>query len=290
MEEEKVSQAVLHPESPARFGAWGIVLVVLACVAVLSLGFVMHERGVAKQLASQNAAMSSALDQTRSQLQDVNTKLTELSEKEQAAEAARAAQRSASQHRSGQAVARRKVDDPRWKQVQSQLAEHQKAIEAAQSDLASAKTELSGSIARTHEELVALARKGERNYYEFDLDRSKQFTREGPIGVSLRKANSKHAYADLELLVDDAQLTKKHVNQFEPVSFYTSQSKQPVELVINQVGKDRIHGYISTAKYKASDLPALSGLTDNPSNDSGATAAAAGSSPNQPQLRTRTQR
>jgi hypothetical protein len=90
------------------------------------------------------------------------------------------------------------------------------------------------------------------------------------------------------LLVDDAQLTKKHVNQFEPVSFYTSQSKQPVELVINQVGKDHIHGYISTAKYKASDLPALSGLTDNPSDDSGATAAA--SSPNSPQLRTRTQR
>jgi hypothetical protein len=288
MEEEKVPQAVSHSESHSRFGAWGIVLVVLVCVAVLSLGFVLHERGVAKQLASQNAAMNTALDQTRSQLQDVTTKLAQLSQEQQAAEAARTAQRTASQHHGTGAVARRKVDDPRWKQVQSQLAEHQKAIEAAQSDLASTKTELSGSIARTHEELVALARKGERNYYEFDLNRSKQFTREGPISVSLRKANGKHAYADLELLVDDAQLTKKHVNQFEPVSFYTSQSKQPVELVINQVGKDHIHGYISTAKYKASDLPALSGLTDN--DDSGATAAAAGSSPASPQLRTRTQR
>lgn len=288
MEEEKVPQAVSHSEPHSPFGAWGIVLVVLVCVAVLSLGVVMHERGVAKQLASQNAAMNTALDQTRSQLQDVTTKLAQLSQEQQAAEAARAAQRTASQHHGTDAVARRKVDDPRWKQVQSQLAEHQKAIEAAQSDLASTKTELSGSIARTHEELVALARKGERNYYEFDLNRSKQFTREGPISVSLRKANGKHAYADLELLVDDAQLTKKHVNQFEPVSFYTSQSKQPVELVINQVGKDHIHGYISTAKYKASDLPALSGLTDN--DDSGTTAAAAGSSPTSPQLRPRTQR
>ncbi|MGC2321278.1 MAG: hypothetical protein WA463_01485 [Terriglobales bacterium] len=288
MEEEKVPQAVSHSEPHSPFGAWGIVLVVLVCVAVLSLGVVMHERGVAKQLASQNAAMNTALDQTRSQLQDVTTKLAQLSQEQQAAEAARAAQRTASQHHGTDAVARRKVDDPRWKQVQSQLAEHQKAIEAAQSDLASTKTELSGSIARTHEELVALARKGERNYYEFDLNRSKQFTREGPISVSLRKANGKHAYADLELLVDDAQLTKKHVNQFEPVSFYTSQSKQPVELVINQVGKDHIHGYISTAKYKASDLPALSGLADH--DDSGATAAAAGSSPTSPQLRPRTQR
>ena len=133
---------------------------------------------------------------------------------------------------------------------------------------------------------MALARKGERNYYEFDLNQSKQFTREGPISVSLRKANAKHVYADLELRVDDAQLTKKHVNMFEPVMLYASESKQPVELVINQVGKDRIHGYISTAKYKASDLPALSSLTDNPDG----TAATASSSPNSPQLSSRAQR
>jgi len=285
MEEEKVPQAVSHSESHSQFGGWGVVLVVLVCVAVLSLGFVLYERGVAKQLASQNAAMNSALDQTRGQLQDVTTKLAQLSEAQQAAEAARAAKPAPSQHHGTRTVARR--DDPRWKQVQSELAEHQKAIEAAQSDLASARTELSGSIARSHDELVALAKKGERNYYEFDLDRSKQFKREGPISISLRKANTKHAYADLELLVDDAQLTKKHVNQFEPVSFYTSQSKQPVELVINQVGKDHIHGYISTAKYKASDLPALSGLTEG---DASAATAAAAPSPNSPQLHTRTQR
>jgi hypothetical protein len=285
MEEENISQPELrsesHSESHSHFGIWGIVLVVLMCVAVLSLGFVVHEHGVAKQLSNQNAAMNTALDQTRSQLQDVTTKLNQLSE---AQEAARAAQRAASQHRGTTRVVRR--DDPRWTLVQNELAEHQKAIESTQSDLAGAKTELSGSIARTHEQLVALARKGERNYYEFDLNKSKQFTREGPIGVSLRKANTKHVYADLELLVDDAQLTKKHVNAFEPVMFYTSESKQPVELVINQVGKDHIHGYISTSKYKASDLPALSGLTDNPDS----TAATANSSPDSPQLRSRVQR
>ena len=287
MQEEKVSQTVSGSESHSQFGAWGIALVVLACLVVLSLGFVIHERGVAKQLASQNAAISTALDQTRSQMQDLNSKLTQLSQEQQAAEAARAAQRSAqrssAQHHGARAVKR---DDPRWKQMQDQLAEHQKAIESTQSDLASAKTELSGSIARTHGELVALAKKGERNYYEFDLNRSKQFTREGPIGVSLRKANSKHAYADLELLVDDAEVTKKHVNVFEPATFYTSQSKQPVELVINQVGKDHIHGYVSTAKYKTSDLPALSGLTDTPSDDSGS-AVGANSSASTPQLRNR---
>ncbi len=284
MEEEKFPQAVSHSESRSQFGVWGIVLIALMCVAVLSLAFVVREHGVAKRLSTENTAMTAALDQTRTQLQDVTTKLNQLSEAQQAAEAARAAQRpAASQHRG---TARVRRDDPRWKQVQDELAAHQKAIDATQTDLASAKTELSGSIARSHDELVALAKKGERNYYEFDLNKSKQFTRTGPIGISLRKANSKHDFADLALLVDDAQLQKKHVNEFEPVMLYTSESKQPVELVINQVGKDHIHGYVSTAKYKPSELQALSGLTDTPAGNSGT--AAANSSPTTPQLQERT--
>jgi len=286
MEEEKVSQAVSHSESHSQFGVWGVVLVVLACVTIGSLAFVAHERGAVKQLSAQNAAMSTALDQTRTQLQEVTTRLNQLSEAQQAAEAARASKPAPSQHRGTRVAVRR---DDRWKQAQDELAEHRKAIDSTQSDLAGAKTELSGSIARTHEALVALARKGERNYYEFDLNRSKQFTREGPISVSLRKANTRHVYADLELRVDDAQLTKKHVNMFEPVMLYTSESKQPVELVINQVSKDRIHGYISTAKYKASDLPALSGLTNSSADNSGGAAAVATSSPSTPQLRNRAQ-
>jgi hypothetical protein len=274
-----------HSESHSKFGLWGIVLIVLMGVAVLSLAFVIREHGIAQRLSTENTAMTAALGQTQAQLQDVTTKLNQLSEAQQAAEAARATERApAGSQRRG---TRARRDDPRWKKVQDELAAHQKAIESTQSDLTSAKTELSGSIARSHEELVALAKKGERNYFEFDLNRSKQFTREGPIGISVRKANAKHVYADLQLLVDDAQLTKKHVNAFEPVMLYTSESKQPVEVVINQVSKDHIHGYVSTAKYKPSDLPALSGLTNIPDNPSGATPVA--NSPNSPQLSNREQ-
>ncbi len=88
--------------------------------------------------------------------------------------------------------------------------------------LNSSHDELSGSIARNHDELVALEKRGERNYYEFEIDKSKQFRKVGPLSVSLRKVNNKHKYFDVALLVDDQQLEKKHVNLYEPMGFSTS--------------------------------------------------------------------
>ncbi|PYX90587.1 MAG: hypothetical protein DMG68_01220 [Acidobacteria bacterium] len=75
--------------------------------------------------------------------------------------------------------------------------------------------------------------------------------------MRLRKANTKHEYADLELMVDDYKLSKKHVNIYEPVVFYAGDARQPVELVINNISKNHIHGYVSEPKYKAADLEAM---------------------------------
>jgi hypothetical protein len=150
------------------------------------------------------------------------------------------------------------VEDPRWKKLQSQVDAQGKAIDATRQDLDSTKTELTGSIARTHDELVVLQRKGERNYTEFDVDKSKQFSQHGPFGVKLRKANVKNQFADLELMVDDVKLTKKHVNLYEPATFFASDSDQPIQLVINKISKNHIQGYISAPKYLASELNAMS--------------------------------
>src|SRR5258708_7558699 len=73
----------------------------------------------------------------------------------------------------------------------------------------------SGYIARTHEDLVALQKRGERNYYEFELNKSKQVQRVGPVRVSLRKADTKHKRFDVNLFVDDNELQKKSVNLYE---------------------------------------------------------------------------
>jgi hypothetical protein len=158
---------------------------------------------------------------------------------------------------------RHRIDDPRLKKMQGQLDDQAKQIDATRQDLTSARTELQGSIATTHDELVLLEKKGERSYFEFDLDKSGQFQRKGPVGVRLRKANTKNEYADLEMMVDDFKVSKKHVNIYEPVVFYSADSKMPVELVINSITKNHIHGYVSEPKYKGSDLEAVANSSAN---------------------------
>jgi hypothetical protein len=123
-----------------------------------------------------------------------------------------------------------------------------------ESNLNSTRDDLNGSIARNHDELVALERKGERNFYEFNLQKSKQFQREGPLSISLRKSNDKHKYCDLVMIVNDSEVSKKHVNLYEPVLFYPEGYSQPLQLVINSIGKDAARGYVSEPKYKSSEL------------------------------------
>ena len=234
-------------------------LIAALVVFVVLFGYAIHERNLSQQLSAENQQNATALKDTRGQIDSLNAKLDGLiqAQTQPAVEKAHATHVGAVRHAK---------PDPRWKKLQTQLDAQGRAIDetrqglaSTQQDLTSAKTELSGSIARTHDELVTLQKKGERNYYEFDLDKSKQFSHEGPVGMSLRKANTKHQYADLELLVDDREVSKKHFKLYEPAMFYPDDEHQPVELVINSITKNHIRGYISTAKYRASELAATTG-------------------------------
>lgn len=237
---------------------WTVAIaLLLALVAVIAFSW---QRKSAKTLASENQQMTQALQQTQAQLAAMQSKIDALAQPPAPApEAAKPAAAVRHLSHSAHHVVRHRADDPRWKQFQARLDEQGKQIDATRQDLTTARTELSGSIARTHDELVVLERKGEKSYFEFDLNKSKQFQRTGPVGIKLKKANTKHSYADLELMVDDADLSKKHVNLYEPVTFYASEDGRPVELVINSVSKDHIHGYISTPKYKSDELSAMAG-------------------------------
>jgi len=267
MHEEETPQVEKEPEfeetqefetasSGVRFGVLAVVL--LAFVGLF--GYSIHERNLARQLAGQNDQASAALKETRSQMDALNTKLDSLVAARQPAVAPQATPVVQSH-----AIARHSKPDPRWRKLQNQLNAQGKAIEenrtkldSTRQELSSARTELQGSIARTHDDLVVLQRKGERNYYEFDIDKSKQFSHTGPVGISLRKANIKHQYADLELMLDDLKMSKKHLNLYEPAMFYPGDEERPLELVIQRISKDHIHGYISAPKYRNSELTAAS--------------------------------
>jgi uncharacterized coiled-coil protein SlyX len=232
-------------------------------------------------MAAQNEQITAALNATRSQLDDLTGKVNTLTSRIDAQPPSSASPpTTTTAHRT---VTGSGQNDSRLKKLQSRVNAQGKAIEETRSDLASTRsdldstrTELTGSIAHTHEELVQLQRKGERNYYEFDIEKAKQFQHEGPFGIRLRKANTKHQYADLELMVDDRNLTQKHVNLYQPVMFYTPDTPQPVEVVINKIGKDHIHGYVSAPKYRQSELASMSSTGNNPAISS---SQAAGSNP-----------
>jgi len=227
----------------------------------LSLGgYALHEHRVTQSLAAQNEQVAASLNATRSQIDSLTAAVNALAARPElppppAPEPTIVYRTVRPRHR---------TEDPGLKKLQSQLDAQGKAIEdtrsdlaITQSDLTSTRTELTGSIARTHEELVLLQKKGERNYYEFDIYKSKQFQKEGPLGIRLKKANTNHQYADLELLIEDRDLSQKHVNLYQPVMFYTPDSQQPVELVINSISKDHIHGYVSKPKYRQAELASM---------------------------------
>jgi len=248
--------------SIVRFRA---VVAGLSALMIAAGGYAFHEHNVSKQLTEQNSAVTSTLNATRDQVNALSTKLDAMNAERAADKAEKSTSAQPGVYRKPMvgAATRHRIDDPRWKKMQGQLDDQARQIDANRQDLTSARTELQGSIATTHEELVMLEKKGERSYYEFDLDKSKQFQREGPVGVQLRKANTKHEYADLDMLIDDLRVSKKHVNIYEPVFFYPADSKTPAELVINKISKDHIHGYVSEPKYKGAEVEAKATTSTN---------------------------
>src|SRR5205807_4622493 len=125
--------------------------------------------------------------------------------------------------------------------------------EDLESKLGEAKVELNGSIAKNHEELVLLQKRGERDYSEFILAKSKDFRKVGPMSLCLRKADTKHKRYNLELVVDDVKLEKKNVSLYEPVYLTVSDRPQPLEVVVNQISKNEVRGYVSQPKYRKSE-------------------------------------
>jgi len=106
----------------------------------------------------------------------------------------------------------------------------------------------SGLIATNGKELAALRSLGERNYTEFRLTKDKAPTKVGDVQMRLKSADMKKNRYTIELIADDKLVEKKDKTINEPVQFMLSRATQPFEIVVNEVKKDMISGYISAPK------------------------------------------
>jgi chromosome segregation ATPase len=106
-------------------------------------------------------------------------------------------------------------------------------------------------IATNGKELQALRDLGERNYAEFTITKSKKATRVADVMVELKKADPKHNRFTIAITADDKTVEKKDRNLNEPIQFYTAKARQPDEIVVNQVAKDKIVGYLASPKVQS---------------------------------------
>lgn len=107
----------------------------------------------------------------------------------------------------------------------------------------------SGYVATNGKELAALRRLGERDYTEFTLSKSaKTGQRVGDVMLTLKKSDPKRNRFTLEVFADDKKTEKKDRTVNEPVQFYVAKARQPYEIVVNEVKKDVIVGYLAKPK------------------------------------------
>jgi uncharacterized coiled-coil protein SlyX len=247
-----------------------VAVVVLVVGAGLAFGYGYRQQLMASHLAAQASVANATINEMQGQLNTLTGKLNEMSAAQQAAAAAAAQKKAPGAQANGAGPKpvggkRSAAENKRLKELQARIDEQQKQLKDTQDQVAknradlegnlnSTRDELNGSIAKTHEELVALAKRGERSYFEFDLTKSKQFQRVGPITLALRRTDTKHKNFNLDMIVDDNRLSKKNVNLYEPIWIHTENESQPVQIVVNKVEKNLVHGYVSAPKYKPSEL------------------------------------
>ena len=299
---QRIEPPQFEPVGSRRWLA--ILILVLVITSGVALGYGIHQHSLVQQLNTTVSASNAQLSALQNQVSTLTAKLNQLPPAQPAPAAAPVAEAplndtatvaAAAETETPTSLAGTSVPPPpaktshakrspakkharvdsKYAKLQAQLDEQakqlketQEAVERDRTDLegniSSARDELNGSIAKTHEELVVLEKRGERSYVEFDLSKSKQFQRIGPVTLSLRKADTKHKSFDLAMIVDDNELNKKKVNLYEPIWIHAESEGQPIQIVVNRIDRDAVHGYVSAPKYKPSELAATGGASVTP--------------------------
>ena len=142
--------------------------------------------------------------------------------------------------------------------VKTDLGSTKTDVGSVKADLADTKSQLqrtigdagvmSGLIARNSTELEELKHKGDRTYYEFNLQKNAPPTLLSSIKLQLKKVDAKKGKFTLALNADDKIVEKKDKTLLEPVQFYSGKNPALFEIVVNSVDKNNVKGYLSVPK------------------------------------------
>jgi uncharacterized membrane protein len=139
--------------------------------------------------------------------------------------------------------------------IGEQITGLRKDLVASQDDwgrqLVDVKNVLNDSIAKNSNELAELRKKGDRDYFEFDIRRNSKFSRVADIQLALLKTDPKKHKYNVAIQVDDKRLEKRDRTANEPLQFLVGRDHVRYEVVVNSVDKDRIRGYVSAPKETA---------------------------------------
>ena len=255
---------------------WITILLVLMMAGLVVLGIAGYSaqtrisQDQAKQ-QEQNKILIAQLDQANTRIADLKSKVeittqrmgltqSELAQAKSRAEAIRKEQQTADEKLTAQLTQVQKESEEKIGAVATEVGGAKKDIEATKTDLEATKGKLerslgdmnvmSGLIAHNRDDLEELRRRGDRNYYEFTLTKSKNAQRVGPVQMSLNRTDPKKAKYTLTVVADDKTIEKKDKTSGEPVQFYVKGSARmaPYEIVVFEVGKNQITGYLATPK------------------------------------------
>lgn len=272
---------------------WITVLFVVLFLAVGALGFygysqTSHLSQDLSKAQEQNKVLSAQLEQANSRLADlkgivdvtqqkVGMTAAEVAQAKSRAESIRKDQLAADQKLAAQLTQVQQESAEKIGAVATDLGGTKKDLEATRTDLESTKGRLeratgdmgvmSGLIARNHDDLEELKRRGDRNYYEFTIPKSKNPQRVGPIQIRLNKTDEKKSKYTMTVYADDRAIEKKDKTVGEPVQFYVKGVARmfPYEIVVFDVNKKQINGYLATPKEAGAATPTAATPAAKPS-------------------------
>jgi hypothetical protein len=135
--------------------------------------------------------------------------------------------------------------------VRAEVASTRSTLDQTIADLRSTKGDLgvqSGLIATNSKEIAALRELGDRTIYEFTLQKGKAPVKAASMVLTYKKVDTKRNKYTVEIMADDKRVEKKDKTVNEPVQMYVGGNRQPYEIVVNEVKKDTIVGYVAVPK------------------------------------------